>query len=86
MGNRRGVQKRRNRKGQARLVLIVAIAMTACATQPDTTINCSTLDGSLWLDCNSPLCQDDNCIPLTETQIQQFQENQPREDFQEDGA
>ena len=76
----------RHRKEQARLVFIVAIAMTACATQPDTTINCATLDGTLWLNCRSPLCQNQNCIPLNETQIQHFQENQPREIYQEGGA
>ena len=76
----------RHRKGQARLVLIVAISMTACATQPDTTVNCSTLDGTLWLDCNSHLCQDDNCRPLTEAEQQQLREEQPRESYEEGGA
>lgn len=68
------------------LLALLLSAAGGCTNAPDTTINCSTVSGEIWLDCGSPLCEDGNCTPLTDEEIQQFEEQQPREEYEEGGA
>lgn len=69
--------------------VLLALFLAGCTNAPDAAVNCSTVNeqgAEIWLNCSNSLCEDGDCTPLTDEEIQQFEEEQPREDYQEGGA
>ena len=69
------------------------LILAGCAGAPigaeEAEIGCSTSVANgveIWVPCDVPICGEQDCQPLTEEQLREFKEEQPREEYEEGGA
>ena len=74
-------------------VIAGLLLLAGCGGAPigaeEAEIGCSTTGANsveIWVACDVPICDEQDCQPLTEEQLREFKEEQPREGCEEGGV